>query len=64
MSATERMWDAFTTMIKLKDKVISHGDNLRRHQDKIENLTERIIRLETQLDMMMSAAVVKKLTKK
>ncbi len=64
MSYTEKIWNAFSSMIKLEDKVSRQGDNIRKQQDKIENLTERVIRLETQLDMLMGAAVVKKLSRK
>jgi CII-binding regulator of phage lambda lysogenization HflD len=64
MSYTEKIWNAFSSMIKLEDKVSRQGDNIRKQQDKIENLTERVIRLETQLDMLMNAAVVKKISRK
>lgn len=48
---TERMWGAFTAMIKLEDKVTRQSEALKAQQSKIENLTERIIRLETALEI-------------
>jgi hypothetical protein len=35
---------------------------MKHQQAKIENLAERVIRLETQLEMLMRAAEIKRLT--
>ena len=64
MSVTERVWAALTSMIRLEDKVTRHNDAIKAQQAKIENLTERVIRLEAQLELLTSAAVVKRLTNK
>ena len=48
-------------MIKLEDKVRSQAEAMKIQQTKIENLTERMIRLETQLEMLMRAAEVKRI---
>ena len=48
-------------MIKLEDKVQRQSEAMKSQQAKIENLTERVIRLETQLDMLTSAAMIKRL---
>ena len=61
MGVTERIWAAFTAVVKLEDKVNRHSEAMRDHQAKIEVLTERIIRIEAQLEMLTSAALVKKL---
>jgi hypothetical protein len=53
MGVTERVWGALTAMIKLEDKVVRQGDVIKAQQAKIENLTERLIRLETMIDMLM-----------
>jgi phage shock protein A len=58
---TERVWNALTAIIKLEDKVSRQSEALKAQQSKIENLTERVIRLETQLELLTSAAIVKKL---
>lgn len=55
MGVTEKMWDALTTVIKMNDKVERLADTVKMQQNKIENLTERVIRLETALEMAMVA---------
>jgi len=47
MGITERVWDALTTVLRMNDKIERMTVTLKSQQDKIENLTERIIRLET-----------------
>ena len=61
MGVTERVWGALTSMIKLEDRVARQSDALKSQQAKIENLTERVIRLEAQLELLTSAAMVKRL---
>ena len=58
---TERVWNALTAIIKLEDKVSRQSEALKAQQSKIENLTERVIRLEAQLELLTSAAMVKRL---
>ena len=61
MAITDRLWNALSSMIKLEDKVTRQADALKSQQAKIENLTARVIRLEAQLELLTSAAIVKKL---
>ncbi|MDQ3260572.1 MAG: hypothetical protein M3Q00_07270 [Pseudomonadota bacterium] len=61
MGVTDRVWSALTAIIKLEDKVNRQSEAMKFQQAKIENLTERVIRLETQLDMLMQAASIKRL---
>ncbi len=61
MSVTDRIWGALTAMIKLEDKVHRQSEAMKAHQMKIEDLTGRVIRLETQLGMLMQAASIKRL---
>jgi len=61
MGVTERVWSALTSMIKLEDKVTRQADALKTQQTKIEDLTARVIRLETQLELLVGAAMIKKL---
>ena len=63
MAVTDRIWGALTAMIKLEDKVSRQGEAIKAQQSKIENLTERVIRLESQLELLTSAAVVKRLSR-
>ncbi len=61
MGMTDRVWGAFTAMIKLEDKVQRQSEAMKWQQAKIEDLTARVIRLETQIDLFTSAAIVKRL---
>ena len=64
MGVAERVWSALTAMIKLEDKVSRQSEAIKSQQSKIEDLTERVIRLEAQLELLTSAAMVKRLTSK
>jgi hypothetical protein len=48
------MWDAITTVIKMNDKVERMAATIISQQQKIESLTERMIRLETALEIGMA----------
>lgn len=61
MGITERVWAALTSMIKLEDKVVRQSETIKTQQMKIENLTERVIRLETTIEMLMRANEHKRL---
>ena len=61
MGVTERVWSALTSMIKLEDKVVRQSEVIKTQQDKIENLTERVIRLEATLELLMRASEFKRL---
>ena len=49
MGVTERIWGALTSMIKLEEKITRQSEAIRNQQIKIEDLTGRVIRLETAL---------------
>ncbi len=51
MAITEKMWDAITTVIKMNDKIETLQNTVKLQQDKIENLIERLIRLETLIEI-------------
>jgi shikimate kinase len=53
MGVTDKVWDALTTVIKMNDKVVSLAGTVKEQQQKIEGLTERVIRLETAIEIMM-----------
>ncbi len=67
MGVTEKMWEAFTRMIRMDDKVERLAGTVREQQLKIEHLTERVIRLETALEIALSKrgarAAPKRITK-
>ena len=68
MGVTEKMWDAITRVIRMDDKVERLAGTVKDQQIRIEHLTERVIRLETALEIALSArgtgAATKQITKK
>ena len=62
MGVTDRVWAALSSMIKLEDKVTRQSEAFKAQQARIESLTERVIRLEAQLELLTSAAITKRLT--
>lgn len=63
MGVTDRVWGALTAMLELEDRGVRQSEAIKSPQIKIENLTERVIRLEAQLEMLTSAAMVKSLAR-
>jgi hypothetical protein len=61
MGVTDKIWGALTSMIKLEDKVHRQSDAMKLQQQKIEDLTSRVIRLEAQLELLTAAAMIKNL---
>lgn len=61
MGVTDRVWGALTSMIKLEDKVNRQAEAMKAQQQKIEDLTGRVIRLEAQLELLTGAAMIKRL---
>jgi hypothetical protein len=57
MSMMDKLWDAFSTVIKMNDKVVSQAAAMATQQAKIEDLTARVIRLETALEIALSTRV-------
>ena len=54
MGVADKMWDAITTVIKMNDKVERMAGTMKAQQEKIEKLTERVIRLETALEIALA----------
>jgi hypothetical protein len=63
MGVTDKMWDAITTVIKMNDKVERVAATMVTQQQKIESLTERVIRLETALEIALSRGGSEKLVR-
>ena len=61
MGVTDKVWGALTAMIKLEDKVNRQAEAMKSQQQKIEALTGRVIRLEAHLELLTTAAMVKRL---
>lgn len=61
MGITESVWSALTSIIRLEDKVNRQAEAMKAQQTRIEDLTGRVIRIEAQLELLTSAALVKRL---
>lgn len=64
MGVTDKMWDAITTVIKMNDKVERMAATIITQQQKIETLTERVIRLETALEIGLARTGSRKPTRR
>lgn len=60
MGVTEKMWDAITKVIRMDDKVERMAGTMKTQQEKIENLTERVIRLETAIEIALASRGVRR----
>ncbi|HVV67499.1 MAG TPA: hypothetical protein VHE99_00460 [Gammaproteobacteria bacterium] len=61
MGVTEKMWDALTTVIKMNDRVVSLANAVKDQQSRIEGLTERVIKLETMLELLVHVSKSKQI---
>jgi hypothetical protein len=64
MGIGDKVWDALTTVIKMNDKVERLADAMKGQQQKIEDLTSRVVRLETALEIALSTQTTKRLPRK
>lgn len=53
MAITDKMWDAITNVIKMNDKIERLAEAVKSQQDKIESLSDRVIRLETAFEIAL-----------
>jgi hypothetical protein len=54
MSMTNKLWEALSTVIRMNDKVVAQAAAMSVQQAKIEDLTARVIRLETALEIALA----------
>jgi hypothetical protein len=59
MSISEKIWEALSVVIKMNDRVVVLSEQVKTQQDKIENLTGRVIRLETALELALKTTTKK-----
>jgi hypothetical protein len=64
MGISEKVWDVLTTVIKMDDKVERMADTIKGQQMRIEDLTMRVVRLETALEIALNSQKTKMTTKK
>ena len=55
MGLSEKIWDTLTTVIKMNDKVENMSQTIKTQQTRIEDLTMRVVRLETALEISMAS---------
>ncbi|MGI9045565.1 MAG: hypothetical protein ACR2FI_01975 [Burkholderiales bacterium] len=46
MAIADKLWDALTTVIKMNDRIERMAGQMQTQQQKIEDLTGRVIRLK------------------
>ncbi|MCZ6802842.1 MAG: hypothetical protein O7D86_02615 [Proteobacteria bacterium] len=63
MSITDKMWDGISRVIRMDAKVEALAITIKEQQKKIEDLTGRVIRLETALEIALSTQAKKRLPK-
>lgn len=59
MSISEKMWEGISRVIRMDAKVESLAATVKDQQSRIEDLSGRIIRLETALEIALSVRVEK-----
>ena len=55
MGIADKMWDGITRVIRMDAKVEGLAATIKDQQARIEDLTGRIIRLETALEITLAA---------
>jgi hypothetical protein len=55
MGLTDRMWEGISRVIRMDAKVEGLAETVKTQQGKIEDLTARVIRLETALEIALSS---------
>lgn len=55
MGITEKMWDAITRVIRMDAKVEGLASTVKDQQQRLEDITGRVIRLETALEITLAS---------
>ncbi len=58
MGTAEKVWDAFTQVIKLTDKVSSLSGQVKELSTHMREMDKRIVRLETALEIALSGRAI------
>jgi len=54
MGVSDKLWDALSTVIRMNDRIAGMSAQMQAQQQKIEDLTGRVIRLETALEIALA----------
>ncbi len=60
MGVTEKMWDGITKVIRMDARVEGLAEAVKEQQARIEDLTGRVIRLETALEIALATQGMKR----
>ncbi len=60
MGVTEKMWDGITKVIRMDARVEGLAEAVKEQQARIEDLTGRVIRLETALEIALASRGIKR----
>ena len=61
MSWSSKIWDALTAVKRLEEKAKSLSDAVKTQHQRIDTLSERVIKLEVQMEILLQMAVTKRL---
>jgi hypothetical protein len=64
MGVSDKLWDALMTVIKMNDRVMAMSVQMQTQQYKIEDLTTRVIRLETTLEIALATKGIGRIEKR
>lgn len=54
MALGDKFWDALATVIRMNDRIVAMAEQMKSQQRRIEDLTERVVRLETALEIALT----------
>ncbi|MFN3594491.1 MAG: hypothetical protein ACK4TK_07395 [Thiobacillaceae bacterium] len=54
MAIGDKVWDAIATVIRMNDRIVAMAEQMKSQQCRIEDLTERVVRLETALEIALA----------
>ena len=64
MSVSDKLWEALTTVIKMNDRIVTMSGLMQAQQQKIEDLTARVIRLETAFEIVLATQGIRQIEKR
>jgi hypothetical protein len=59
MGVADKLWDALTNVVKMNERVVGLAATVKSQQARIESLTERVTRLEAQVETMVRVAATR-----